>query len=171
MLRRKVALQLILSKCWNYYLCLRKEKRSERGRNLVALSKGRFFFPLRVMVPNKICSFPWVNSNSAPFYPILFSQEVTNDAFEFTSDSEAVMGSTLRFSFSSYATMTAVELKFPVGDTYKFSLELYDSYSGDPVLSITVRSLGSAIETCIRFRFCSMYFCFKLNAILCHISR
>lgn len=60
--------------------------------------------------------------------------------FEYTSESDDTIGRALNFYFSFHSTMSAIELKFPVGDTYKFSLQLYSSHGGDPVLSITVRN-------------------------------
>lgn len=78
--------------------------------------------------------------NRAPSCLIFILQEATDNVFEFISDSADVMDSTLRFYLDSYSAMTAIEMKFPVGETYKFSLELYDSYNNDPVSVIGVRT-------------------------------
>lgn len=79
--------------------------------------------------------------NSEPYYLILFSQGVTNGAFKFASDSVDAMDETLTFTFSSYSMIKAIAMKFPVRDTPKFSLSLYDPYGGSSVLSITVINL------------------------------
>ncbi|CAM9695160.1 unnamed protein product [Ectocarpus sp. 6 AP-2014] len=50
----------------------------------------------------------------------------TTDAFEWSSESDEAIDRTLSFVFNSYALMEAVELQFPVGETYKFELTLYD---------------------------------------------
>jgi len=55
-----------------------------------------------------------------------YGQEVTTDSFEWTSDSEEAWDRTLIFSLSTYSSLTAVELQFPVGETYIFDLELFD---------------------------------------------
>lgn len=50
------------------------------------------------------------------------------------------MGRTLGFELASYALVSAVEIKFPVGDTYTFDLELNDdSVRGEILKTVTVR--------------------------------
>ncbi|CAN0552381.1 unnamed protein product, partial [Ectocarpus sp. 12 AP-2014] len=50
----------------------------------------------------------------------------TTDAFDWTTDSDDAIGRSVDFELASYAMVDAVEIKFPVGDTYKFDLELND---------------------------------------------
>eukprot|EP00752_Nemacystus_decipiens_P014959 g13318.t1 len=50
----------------------------------------------------------------------------TTDAFDWSSDSDEALDRTLSWSLNSYATIDAIEMQFPVGDTYKFDLELFD---------------------------------------------
>lgn len=66
-------------------------------------------------------------------------QGPTTDAFEWSSDSNEALDRTLSWFFNSYATIDAVEMQFPVGDTYKFDLELFDG--GDDARQVlTVRT-------------------------------
>lgn len=65
------------------------------------------------------------------------------DAFMWRSDSPDATGGVLMYELNSYATVVALELEFPVGDTYKFDVELYndaaDFPSEDLFATITVR--------------------------------
>eukprot|EP00903_Cladosiphon_okamuranus_P018639 g17154.t1 len=61
----------------------------------------------------------------------LWTGPITN-GFDWSSDSDEALDRTLSWPLSSYATMDAIELQFPVGDTYKFDLQLFDD-SDDPV--------------------------------------
>eukprot|EP00752_Nemacystus_decipiens_P007213 g6456.t1 len=63
--------------------------------------------------------------------------EPTTDGFEWSSDSDEAIDRTLGFELGSYALVSAVEMKFPVGDTYKFDLELND----DKVRSETLKTI------------------------------
>lgn len=64
-------------------------------------------------------------------------QEPATDGFEWGSDSNDAIDLLLYFALSSYATVTAIELQFPVGDTYKFDLELGNDI-GEPFQTMTV---------------------------------
>lgn len=72
-------------------------------------------------------------------YALMVLQGVTNDAFEWISDSEEAAGNQLAFYFSSYSLVPTVQLKFPVGDTYIFDIERYESYYGQPTTTVQVR--------------------------------
>ncbi|CAM9236986.1 unnamed protein product, partial [Sphacelaria rigidula] len=52
-------------------------------------------------------------------------QVATTDKFEWSSDSNEALDRDLTFPLNSYATITAVELQFPVGETYKFELQFF----------------------------------------------
>lgn len=52
-------------------------------------------------------------------------QEQSTEGFAWGSSSISDEG-TLGFTLSAYATVTAVELKFPVGDSYKFDVVVYN---------------------------------------------
>ncbi|CAM9227537.1 unnamed protein product, partial [Sphacelaria rigidula] len=52
------------------------------------------------------------------------------DNFEWQSDSDDALDRTLSFGLNSYATVTAVDILFPVGDSYNFEIRLY-YYGGD----------------------------------------
>lgn len=64
--------------------------------------------------------------------------QVTLSELEFSTDSSEASGLVLRFDLSSFAELTAVELQFPVGDTYQFDL-LLSSDEEDFEVLITVR--------------------------------
>lgn len=66
-------------------------------------------------------------------------QPATTDAFEWGSDSDEALDRWLTFTLNSYATVTAVEMQFPVGDTYLFDLEIYNHEDGQPFTTISVR--------------------------------
>ena len=70
-------------------------------------------------------------------------------AFEWGSESEDAIDRTLLFTLGSYASMSAVELLFPVGETYKFDLEVYDVNNGDPRQTFAVRFLCSSVVVLI----------------------
>ncbi|CAM9195943.1 unnamed protein product, partial [Hapterophycus canaliculatus] len=65
--------------------------------------------------------------------------EPTTDGFEWTSDSDEAFDRTLYFSFAGYFTVTEMQLKFPVGDTYKFELWIYNELdgTGEPYVIVT----------------------------------
>eukprot|EP00752_Nemacystus_decipiens_P013409 g11873.t1 len=56
----------------------------------------------------------------------------TFDAFMWRSDSPEATGAVLQYELNSYATVDALELEFPVGDTYKFDVELYNDAADYP---------------------------------------
>ncbi|CAM9345152.1 unnamed protein product [Pylaiella littoralis] len=56
----------------------------------------------------------------------------TVDAFQWTSNSAEVVGEKLHFSLSHYAIVSAIELQFPIGDTYQFEIELYNDKQDHP---------------------------------------
>lgn len=45
--------------------------------------------------------------------------------------------STVAFILSTYASVTAVELKFPVGESYSFDLNVYDETDTAVTLEVT----------------------------------
>ena len=45
----------------------------------------------------------------------------------------------MTFDFATYATLSAIELQFPTGDTYKFDLQLYNE-NRDPFATLAVRA-------------------------------
>lgn len=51
-------------------------------------------------------------------------QVATTEGFEWQSSAEDALGQTLKFSFASYAKVSAIKLKFPVGASYKFDLRV-----------------------------------------------
>lgn len=53
-------------------------------------------------------------------------QTSTRVALEFISDSAEVVGDWLRFNLNYFTGVTSLLLQFPVGDTYKFDVILYD---------------------------------------------
>ncbi|CAM9649069.1 unnamed protein product [Ascophyllum nodosum] len=77
--------------------------------------------------------------------------EVTSDAFEWTSDAEEAWDRKLTFSLSTYSTLNAVELQFPKGETYIFDLQLYDdrvsTFSLDPTSSIDPHTTIENLES------------------------
>lgn len=66
-------------------------------------------------------------------------QGSTTNGFEFSSDSSEVVDETLGFTLDYYTVVTALELQFPAGDTYKFDVWLYDQ-EGEPLYSQVVRA-------------------------------
>lgn len=85
---------------------------------------------------------------------------MTTDSFEWTSDSEEAWDDTLTFSLSTYSALTAVELQFPVGETYLFDLELYDerfTFSSTPTgdydphttIQVSIRLPGISVCRCV----------------------
>lgn len=81
------------------------------------------------------CRWSWCNK-----------QEPTTDGFEWSSDSEEAIDRTLGFELASYAMVSAVEMRFPVGDTYKFDLELNDDkIRGEVLKTVTVRMSASTV--------------------------
>lgn len=70
-------------------------------------------------------------------------QEPTTDGFEWSSDSDEAIDRTLYFELGAYALVDAVEMKFPVGDTYKFDLYITDNEDYDePIKTIEARKLS-----------------------------
>ncbi|CAM9252697.1 unnamed protein product, partial [Ectocarpus sp. 12 AP-2014] len=61
-----------------------------------------------------------------PYYSEALWTGATTDAFVWASESDAAIDENLSFVLNSYALMEAVELQFPVGETYKFELTLYN---------------------------------------------
>lgn len=70
------------------------------------------------------------------------------------SDSPEATGGVLTYELNSYATVDAVELEFPVGETYKFDVELYNDAADYPwedlFATVTVRTLAFP-RTCAAF--------------------
>lgn len=57
---------------------------------------------------------------------VCFSLQVAaTEGFEWQSNAEDALGQPLSFSFASYAKVSAIKLKFPVGASYKFDLSVY----------------------------------------------
>ncbi|CAN0221698.1 unnamed protein product, partial [Pylaiella littoralis] len=50
----------------------------------------------------------------------------TTDAFEWSSETDDFIGDTLSFALNSYAFLTAFEMQFPTGDTYKYDIVCYN---------------------------------------------
>ena len=67
---------------------------------------------------------------------LVLPQELTTDGFEWTSDSDDAIGSTLSFGLAGFFEVTEIQLLFPAGDTYKFDLSVS---GGDDSTLITVR--------------------------------
>ncbi|CAM9160508.1 unnamed protein product [Ectocarpus sp. 4 AP-2014] len=67
----------------------------------------------------------------------------TTDAFDWTTDSDDAIGRSVDFELASYAMVDAVEIKFPVGNTYKFDLELNDDQIRGEILK-TITGFESA---------------------------
>lgn len=80
--------------------------------------------------------------------PVDATQELMSDGFEWTSDSDEAIGLTLYFGLAGYFTVTEMHLLFPVGDTYKFDLTLYNSLdgTGEPYATVAVR-VGWVLES------------------------
>lgn len=76
--------------------------------------------------------------------PVALPQELTTDGFEWTSDSDDAVGSTLFFSLAGFFVVTEIQLKFPAGDTYKFDLSVS---GGDDGTLITVRGEDNALSS------------------------
>lgn len=74
---------------------------------------------------------------SPPFFSLATYQGPITNGFDWSSDSNEALDRTLSWPLSSYATMDAIEMQFPVGDTYKFDLQLFDD-SDDPVQDFPV---------------------------------
>ncbi|CAM9933566.1 unnamed protein product [Pylaiella littoralis] len=71
--------------------------------------------------------------------------EPTTDGFEWTSDSAEAIGLTLSFGFAGYfEDVTEMQMKFPVGDTYKFDLSIYNDLDGTGEPYVTIPDLESA---------------------------
>ena len=62
------------------------------------------------------------------------------DGFEWWSGSDEALGEDLHFRLGVWASLTAVLLQFPTGDTYLFDLDLYTEADGgrEPFTTITV---------------------------------
>ncbi|CAM9369501.1 unnamed protein product, partial [Sphacelaria rigidula] len=61
----------------------------------------------------------------------------TTDKFEWSSDSDEALDRDLTFILDSYATITAVELQFPVGETYTFELQFFVDNGQQPTIGIS----------------------------------
>ncbi|CAN0133967.1 unnamed protein product [Scytosiphon promiscuus] len=70
--------------------------------------------------------------------------EVTTDGFEWTSDSDEAIDLTLSFVLAGYFTVTEMQLKFPVGDTYKFELWVYNEMDDTDEPYVIITNLESA---------------------------
>lgn len=57
-------------------------------------------------------------------------QATTTEKFEFQSEIEDTLNSRIRFSLNAYATVTDMQIMFPVGDSYNFEIHLF-YYNGD----------------------------------------
>ena len=72
--------------------------------------------------------------------PLLRHEQVASDGFEWWSESDGALGEELQFVLSTWASLTAVLLQFPTGDTYLFDLRLYTAADGarEPFATLTV---------------------------------
>lgn len=67
------------------------------------------------------------------------------------------------FRFDSYALATAMEIQFPIGDTYQFDLAFFrdeeprqsSGYDGEPFRTVTVSTGGVIMSFCGRSLFFS----------------
>ena len=67
---------------------------------------------------------------------------MVTDGFEWWSQSADAFDEKLKFKFSYWASLTAVRLQFPTGETYLFELHFYTADNdGDyiPFTTLTVR--------------------------------
>lgn len=83
----------------------------------------------------------------------LMPQEPTGSGFEWSSDSDEAIGRTLYFGLAGYFTVTEMQLLFPVGDTYKFNLSIYNSLdgTGEPYVVAMVRPVFVGVYLCVVF--------------------
>lgn len=65
-------------------------------------------------------------------------QDPTTGGFEFFADSDEAIDRSIDFELAQYALVSAVEMKFPAGDTYKFDLELNDDKAKGEILKTVV---------------------------------
>eukprot|EP00752_Nemacystus_decipiens_P014960 g13319.t1 len=65
-----------------------------------------------------------IETFTGPFDNGGLRNELTTDGFEWTSDSDDAIGSTLFFSLAGFFVVTEIQLMFPAGDTYKFDLSV-----------------------------------------------
>lgn len=61
------------------------------------------------------------------FLPSTKQSQTTTEAFAWSSDTDDFIGDTVSFTLNSYAFLTALEMQFPAGDTYKFDIVCYDA--------------------------------------------
>ncbi len=65
-------------------------------------------------------------------------QQPVLPGFAWTSESDEMIGQTLLFELVGYWTVTEAQLQFPVGDTYKFDIELFNGLDGTGEAYITI---------------------------------
>eukprot|EP00903_Cladosiphon_okamuranus_P020463 g18782.t1 len=69
--------------------------------------------------------------------------EPTSSGFEWSSDSDEAIGRTLYLGLAGFFTVSEMHLMFPVGDTYKFDLQIYSGLADDDDDTVTVTDLES----------------------------
>ena len=77
---------------------------------------------------------------SLPVFFCLHLKVMTN-GFEWWSESDDAIDEELEFELSTWASLTAVGLQFPTGETYLFELHFYTEADGgyNPFTTLTVR--------------------------------
>ena len=72
---------------------------------------------------------------------LLVPQRLPLPGRAWTSETDETIGDTLSFGLAGYFTVTEMQLRFPVGDTYKFDLALFNGLdgTGEAYVTISVR--------------------------------
>ena len=75
------------------------------------------------------------------------------NGFEWWSESEEALDEELQFKLSTWASLTAVVLKFPTDKTYLFDLHLYTEADGgdEPFATLTVRPQKDRLRCYVRY--------------------
>lgn len=63
---------------------------------------------------------------------------MASEGFEWTSDSNEALDRSLSLILSYYSAVTTIDIEFPVGDTYKFDLNIFNGVDGEPSATIEV---------------------------------
>ena len=78
----------------------------------------------------------------------------TTDGFEWWSNTDEVLDEVLAFNLGILATVTRLELQFPLGETYMFDLQLFNGLvDRQPFATITVRGvkyIDILLARCVR---------------------
>ena len=82
---------------------------------------------------------------------LLVPQRLPLPGLAWTSETDETIGDTLSFGLAGYFTVTEMQLRFPVGDTYKFDLALFNGLDGTGEAYVTISVRFSHVFFCSSF--------------------